>query len=148
MREGLFVNLWQKKPGKCSNIAVGSMTPWTRKLIYQSFRKLVPRCRIISRADLGGGYSPPPPPPTLLPEMIWSFLIQLVLCKKNVLLALVTQFLTGAPPPQKNPVSSPVSRHLNLGEQAHRNSTGFVCAYAHAFKAGVNMNRSEIKSNY
>ena len=52
-----------------------------------------------------GGYGGCAP----LPEMTYSFLIQLVFCEKKCgLLMLVTPFLSGAPPPKKNPGSAPV----------------------------------------
>ena len=57
------------------------------------------------------------------PEMTYGFLIQLVFCKKCGLLVLVTPFLSGAPPPKKNPGSAPVqalkatiySNKVNMG---------------------------------
>ena len=59
-----------------------------------------------SGADLGGGCRGCTP----LAEMTYSFLIQLVFCKKkHGLLVLVTPFLSGAPPPKKNPGSAPVN---------------------------------------
>ena len=53
-------------------------------------------------ADLGGGCRGCAP----LPEMTYGFLIQLVFCKKCGLSVLVTPFLSGAPPPKKNPGSA------------------------------------------
>ena len=63
--------------------------------------KVVPRK---SGADLGGGCGGCAP----LPEMTYGFLMQLVFYKKNTtkkcgLMVLVTPFLSGAPPPKKNP---------------------------------------------
>ena len=58
---------------------------------------------LYSGSDLGGGRRGCAP----LPEMTYSFLIQLVFCeKKGGLLVLVTRFLSGAPPPKKNPGSA------------------------------------------
>ena len=58
--------------------------------------------------DLGGGCRGCTP----LPEMTYGFLIQLVFCKKCGLLVLVTPFLSGAPPPKKNPGSAPA--YINM----------------------------------
>ena len=46
--------------------------------------------------------------------MTYGFLMQLVFCKKCGLLVLVTPFLSGAPPPKKNPVSPAVRLRIFL----------------------------------
>ena len=50
--------------------------------------------------------------------MTYGFLIQLVFCKKQKkkcgLLVLVTPFLSGAPPPKKNPGSAPAIAVLGI----------------------------------
>ena len=59
-----------------------------------------------SGADLGGGCRGCVP----LPEMTYGFLIQLVFCQKKCdLSVLVTPFVSGAPPPKKNPGSAPAT---------------------------------------
>ena len=59
----------------------------------------------LSGADLGGGCRGAHPSPS---EMTCGFLMQLVFCKKNVVLSghqSVTPFVSGGPPPIKDPVS-------------------------------------------
>ena len=72
----------------------------------------------ISGADLGGGCRGCAPP--LPPEMTCGFLIQLVFCKKKTMwfIAVEVQQETSAPPPKKNPGSTPESEEIRRVKQA------------------------------
>ena len=90
--------------GHCLNFEVVQVKSYVNRLFdpacvtMRSDGVLYEGFRIMHWADVGGGCRGCVPP-----EITCGFLIQLVFCKKKS----VTPFLTGAPPPKKNPGSAP-----------------------------------------
>ena len=95
---------------KETGISSGRLGLWLVCVIAFTIQDKDTVLRLLSGADLGGGYRECIPPP----EMTCGFLIQLVFCKKKKTIWFIgveVEQETSALPPKKNPGSAPDFRH-------------------------------------